>query len=430
MFGRCGRLGCPATPVVITVPAATVAVRAAGRMVRMLRVGLTGGIGSGKSTVARRLAEHGAVVIDADVVAREVVDVGSDGLNEIVTRFGRRVLDDSGGLDRPAMARLVFGDDEARQALNNIVHPRVAERTAELMALAPRDSIVVHDIPLLVENGYQADYHLVLVVDAPVEDRVRRLVERGLDETAARARIDAQASEAQRREAADVWLDNAGDLEKINTAVDRLHEDRLVPFERNVRSGRHRAFTPPHLVEPDPEWPRRARRLAARVRKAADDVAYRVDHIGSTSVPELAANDVIDLQLSVGSLAAADSLAEALTRAGFPVVEGVHADESHGADPDPEQWQKRVHASADPGCPVNLHLRVEGHANWWFALLLSAWLRADADARVEYESVKRKSARRFASDGDSFRYGQAKYEWFDHAWPRAERWARESGWRP
>ncbi len=138
----------------------------------MLRVGLSGGIGSGKSTVARRLTERGAVVVDADVVAREVVEPGSEGLRELVSRFGSEILDAEGALDRPAMARRVFGDDAARAELNSVVHPRIGERTAELMGRAPSDAVLVHDIPLLVEAGYQPEiayfevlHELKLIVD-------------------------------------------------------------------------------------------------------------------------------------------------------------------------------------------------------------------------------------------------------------------------
>lgn len=197
-------------------------------MVRVLRIGLSGGIGSGKSTVARRFAEHGAVVIDADVIAREVVSPGSDGLAELVERFGPDILDADGALDRPAMAGRVFGDDDARARLNAVVHPRIAARTAELMAEAPADAVVVHDIPLLVEAGYGPHYDLVVIVDAPVEQRVRRLIERGLEESDARARIRAQATEEQRRAAADVWLDNTGSTDDLVAQVDALWSERCL----------------------------------------------------------------------------------------------------------------------------------------------------------------------------------------------------------
>ena len=164
----------------------------------MLRVGLSGGIGSGKSTVSRRLVERGAVLIDSDVIAREVVAVGSPGLAQVVDRFGAGVLAADGSLDRPALAATVFGDDEARAALNGIVHPLVFVETIRQMEAAPSDAVVVHDIPLLVELGREVDYHLVVIVDTPADQRLSRLVhDRGMTESEAQARIDAQATDDQ-----------------------------------------------------------------------------------------------------------------------------------------------------------------------------------------------------------------------------------------
>ncbi|WP_092522842.1 dephospho-CoA kinase [Actinopolyspora saharensis] len=396
----------------------------------MLRVGLTGGIGSGKSTVANRLAEHGAVVVDADLVSREVVEPGTEGLSEIVEHFGAEVLDEDGALNRSALARVVFGDEAARRVLNGIVHPRVAARTAELIAAAPEDAIVVHDVALLVENGYQDDYHLVIVVDAPVEQRVRRLVNRGLSAEDARSRIEAQADEQQRRAAADVWLDNDSAQWELRAEVDRLWETRLVPFEANVRSRVPQLWSaPPEPVAPDPEWPAQARRLAARIAKAAGGDGVRVDHIGSTAVPGLASEDVLDLQLTVRAPDEADVLDERLAAAGFPRLSGHDADEPCTGD-SVEQWWRRLHVSADPGRRVDLHLRVEGRSNWRLALLLSAWLRADEQARAEYAALKHRCAELFASDVDSRRYAEAKRAWFEKVLPRAERWAERTGWSP
>lgn len=396
----------------------------------MLRIGLSGGIGSGKSTVARRLVEHGAVLVDADVIAREVVAPGSDGLAELVDRFGEGILDSDGALDRSAMAERVFADDSARVELNGIVHPRVARRTAELMDEAPRDSIVVHDIPLLVELGYASHYHLVVIVDAPEEVRVRRLVGRGLDESDARARIRAQASEQRRREAADVWLDNGGPVDEVLSEVDRLWEQRLVPFESGVRLRQRPPCGPARLVEHDPDWPRQAARLMGRIGAAAGERALRIDHIGSTSVPDLAAKDVIDLQLTVRSLEDADALAEPLSDAGLLRLARIDTDNPKPGAPDPREWAKRLHVAADPQRPVNLHVRVAGCANWRYGLLFPAWLRADPQARIEYERFKRELATRFAADAGTDRYAEAKEPWFDEALPRADRWAERTGWQP
>lgn len=185
----------------------------------MRRIGLTGGIGSGKSTVAALYAELGAHVIDADELAREVVRPGSDGLAALVEVFGVRVLADDGSLDRAGLAEIVFRDPEARQQLNAITHPRIAARTAELIAALPDDGVLIHDVPLLVELGMQAAYDLVVVVDAPDEVRLRRLVDRGLTEADAQSRIAAQAPREQRLAVADIVIDNSGDLNSLRRQV-------------------------------------------------------------------------------------------------------------------------------------------------------------------------------------------------------------------
>src|SRR5438309_225727 len=153
----------------------------------MLRVGLTGGIGAGKSTVAQRLVELGAALVDADQVAREVVRPGSVGLARLVEQFGAEILDADGALDRSGLGEIVFGDPEARQRLNAILHPLIGQRTAELMAQAPRESVIIHDVPLLVEGGMAPSFPLVVIVHAPESERIRRLVDdRGMTEEAAR----------------------------------------------------------------------------------------------------------------------------------------------------------------------------------------------------------------------------------------------------
>ena len=191
----------------------------------MLRVGLTGGIGSGKSTVADELTRRGAVIIDADRLAREVVEPGTPGLAQIVARFGDRVLV-GGRLDRAALAKIVFADPQARQELESIIHPAVRRRAAELEAAAPSRSIVVHVIPLLVETGQAADFDVVVVVDVESETQLDRLLARGgLSAEEARSRIAAQANRAQRLAAADVTLDNNGSLVELQAQVDDLWSD-------------------------------------------------------------------------------------------------------------------------------------------------------------------------------------------------------------
>lgn len=188
----------------------------------MLRVGLTGGIGSGKSTVADELARRGAVIIDADQLAREVVEPGTPGLAQIVARFGNRVLID-GRLDRAALAKIVFADPQVRQELESIIHPAVRRRAAELEAAAPSRSIVVHVIPLLVETGQAANFDVVVVVDVGSETQLDRLLARAeLSAEEARSRIAAQANRAQRLAAADVVLDNNGSLVDLHAQLDDL----------------------------------------------------------------------------------------------------------------------------------------------------------------------------------------------------------------
>ncbi|MGY1634216.1 dephospho-CoA kinase [Geodermatophilus sp. SYSU D01186] len=192
-------------------------------------MGLTGGIGSGKSTVAGLLAARGARIVDADRIAREVVEPGTPGLAAVVEAFGSGVLTAEGALDRPALAAIVFADPAARARLDGIVHPLVRARAAELVAAAPPDAVVVQDVPLLVETGQAGVYDLVLVVEADLETRVRRLVERGLTAEDARARIAAQATDEQRRAVADVVLDNSGTREELEAQVERFWADRVVP---------------------------------------------------------------------------------------------------------------------------------------------------------------------------------------------------------
>jgi dephospho-CoA kinase len=195
----------------------------------VLSIGLTGGIGSGKSTVSALLAARGAVIVDADRIAREVVEPGTPGLAAVVEAFGPQVLGPDGALDRPALATVVFADAESRARLDAIVHPLVRQRAGELAAAAPADAVVVHDVPLLVETGQWHPYDLVLVVEADPETRVARLVQRGLSEADARARIAVQATDEQRRAVADVVLDNSGAPEQLAAQVARFWTERVVP---------------------------------------------------------------------------------------------------------------------------------------------------------------------------------------------------------
>ncbi|MEU4711290.1 dephospho-CoA kinase [Nocardia salmonicida] len=397
----------------------------------MLRIGLTGGMGAGKSTVARTLVELGAVLIDSDAIAREVVAPGTPGLTALVEEFGERILSPDGSLDRPALAAVAFADDVSRGKLNAITHPLVGARTAELIGDAAADAIVVQDIPLLVENGLAPLMQLVVVVGAEEETRLRRLVEhRGVAEADARARIAAQATDEQRRAVADVWLDNNGAPEVVEEQVRDLWTRRLVPFERNQREG-VRARAEYRLVT-DPEWDVQARRIIARLHLACGASAVRIDHVGSTAVHGLPAKDIIDIQVTVADMATAESLTDALTAGGFPPATRVTHDNPKPSEGDPDgtdltRWGKRLHGNADPGRPANIHLRVQDSLGQRFALDLRDWLRANDSARAEYLAVKR-GAELAAADltydaaGDA--YYVVKEPWFDAVYPVVTEWAR------
>jgi len=189
----------------------------------VLRVGLTGGIGAGKSEVSRRLAAQGAVVIDADSVAREVVAPGTPGLAEVTAAFGPEVLSPDGSLDRPLLGEVVFADAAARGKLNAIIHPRVARRMAELEQAAGQGAIVVHDVPLITENGLAGSYDIVVVVDVPPRIQLERLTRhRAMTREQAKARIAAQASRDQRLAVAGIVIDNSGSLAELDRQAGEL----------------------------------------------------------------------------------------------------------------------------------------------------------------------------------------------------------------
>ncbi|WP_344169496.1 dephospho-CoA kinase [Pilimelia columellifera] len=362
----------------------------------MLTIGLTGGIGAGKSTVARRLGALGAVVIDADVVARDVVRAGGDGLAEVVAAFGSRVVGADGELDRVALGAIVFADADRRALLERIIHPRVRERAERLERSAPADAIVVHDIPLLVESGQAAAFPLVIVVAATVETRVARLIRhRAMPAGQARARIDAQASDADRLAAADVVLRNDGPVDALDESVDRLWNERLLPFEANLRRGQSPPRPEPLVVVPlDPSWPEQAARLIARLRRALGAAVVRADHVGPTAVGRPAV-DVLDIQVVTPSVETA--------RAGVARCAGIGlVPDGAGASADREQVLGRLR-EADPGRLVNVRLVPRQSPLWADELRLRDWLRADPDGR-----------------GDASADGYAQ----------ARAWAERRGWSP
>lgn len=304
----------------------------------MLRIGLTGGIGAGKSTVAATFAECGGIVVDGDVIAREVVEPGTEGLAALAEAFGSGILQPDGALDRPALAAIAFSDDEKRAALNGIVHPLVARRRSELIAAAGDDAIIVEDIPLLVESQMAPLFPLVVVVHADEEVRVARLMEyRGFSEADARARIAAQATEPQRRDVADVWLDNAGSPHDLAAQALELWQQRIKPFAENMRTGVV-ADADSQVVAYDPTWPSQAVRIRNRLLAACGGRAQQIAHVGPTAVPDTAARDLIDIEITVESVAAAAELVEPLLAAGYPRV-------SSG-----------TYASADPGRPTSIRV--------------------------------------------------------------------------
>ncbi|TKV28069.1 dephospho-CoA kinase [Arthrobacter sp. NamB2] len=314
----------------------------------MLRIGLTGGIAAGKSVVARRFGELGAVVVDSDLLARAVVAPGTDGLAEIVEAFGSGILAADGTLDRPALGRLVFVDAAARERLNAIVHPRVRRGAAELIEQAPGDAVVVEDIPLLVETGQAARFHLVVVVDAPDALRIERMVhERGMERPDAEQRIAAQASRDQRLREADAVLPNDRRLDDLLASTDALWNGRIEPFRANLAAGR-----PAHGrgVPMDAAGLAGTRGLGRRVRYklaaalptgvsfGGDDVAGPPDDASRAEI-HVMPRDADDVVI----------VSRAVTSAGFPRV--LDAVEGRRGD-----WA--VHRTADPAVDVTVLVAV------------------------------------------------------------------------
>ena len=394
----------------------------------MLTVAVTGGIGSGKSTVSTALAELGAIVVDSDVLAREVVAPGTPGLAAIADAFGEDLIGADGALDRAALAGIVFTDPAARVRLEGITHPLVRARAAQIQREAPADAVVVNDIPILTTLAVASTFPLVVGVQAGLELRVARLVGRGLAEPDARARIASQIADDERAVLCDVLLDNNSDQALLVASVGDLWRSRIQPFADNVRAGRRVPGSRPRLVDPDPRWPVDARRLAARVSRAAGGA--RVDHVGSTAIPGMPAKDVIDLQLTVADLQTADDLAPALAAAGFPLAPGFDQDTPHPAGADQRHWRKRLHGNADPGRSLYLHLRVRDSPGWRWALLFRDWLTADPLVAADYLALKRSLAAAHAGDPTAAGYAEAKEPWMAAAYERGLAWASATGWRP
>jgi dephospho-CoA kinase len=400
-----------------------------------ITVAVTGGIGAGKSTVSASLAERGAVVIDSDRLARDVVARGTPGLAAVAERFGTGVMAADGTLDRAALAAIVFVDPIARKALEDITHPLVRARFAAARSVAPPGSVVVNDIPLLRTPADAAAFHLVIGVGAPADVRVERLVGRGLSAVDARARIAAQIDDEVRRALCDVWIDNGSSPSQTRRHVEALWP-RLAGFAANQQAGRAAVRGGPQLVPYDPEWPRIARRVIARVQAVVGD--RRVDHIGTTAVHGLPATDVIDLQLTVSDLAEAEALVLPLAEAGFPRVAGditdtpcsLPSDGNGSNEARVDRWRKVLLVNADPGLDINLHLRVRDWPNWSWSLSFRDWLRTDAAARADYLAVKEQSELVHGQDSDVSGCAGAMEKFLAQADSRVRLWTRSTGWTP
>lgn len=298
-----------------------------------LLLGLTGGIGAGKSTVAALFRARGAGIVDADAIAREVVEPGEPALRALVAEFGAEVLAEDGALDRAALAASAFASPAATQALNAIMHPAISERTAVRLAELQDRPVVVHDVPLLVENGLTAQYHLSVLIDVPEEVRLERLTTlRGLDRDDAQRRIRAQATDEQRRRACDARLDNAGTPDALEERFARLWDARLEPFRRNRAAGRPAEPLPGSVPDDQESRDAAAERLRVRLVHAAERVGI------DCAVAAESGPDGTALVLRPG-IAAAQATASLLLDAGYAPT-GPARDS--------------IWATADPGQPARV----------------------------------------------------------------------------
>lgn len=299
----------------------------------MMRIGLCGGMGSGKSTVAALLRERGAHLIDADAIARDIVQPGSAALLEIGARFGPRVLLPDGSSDRAALARIAFSDAQALQDLEAITHPRIWAATNEQFAALPADAIAVHDMPLLVEKRMSPEYHLVIAVLADPERRIRRLVDqRGLDLADVLRRITVQASDAQRRAAADVLIDNNTTPRELAAQVGQLWHERIAPFAANLAAGL--PASPTRISADAVILAQQAARIAARIRRAESGG----DHLDAVPVRMTLLQrrtQILHVAIPAGQHGEdpqRDEVSRRLTQAGFPPIA---AEANHRGNADP-----------------------------------------------------------------------------------------------
>jgi dephospho-CoA kinase len=390
----------------------------------MLLVAVTGGIGSGKSTLAGMLRDRGGVLVDADALAREVVEPGRPALAEIVAHFGPRVLTADATLDRAALAEIVFSDASALAILESITHPPIRALFEQRVAALPADAIVIHEVPLLAEKALGDQYHLVVGVTVTDEVRAARLAGRGMDQVAMARRLAHQVNDIDRARHCDLLIANDGGLGALADAADRLWSGRLVAFAANMEAGVPAARgAEVRLVPSQPDWHITAERLMARLRRVLGaDVS--ITHVGSTAVPGLPAKEIIDLQVTVVDLEAVDPAP--YRGAGYAMHPSIDSDTPRPSDPDPGAWRKRFFRSCDPGCAVNIHVRQAGSPGERFARLFPAWLTADPVAREEYATLKEGLAAQGMTMGE---YADAKEPWLSAHEARMLAWAEGAGWR-
>lgn len=407
----------------------------------MLEIGLTGGIGSGKSTIAHELASLGAHVIDSDQLARDVVAPGTEGLAQVVASFGPEMLFEDGNLDRAKLGRRVFSKPEDLATLNGIIHPLVRQRSEEKVRALPPGAVVVHDVPLLVEKHMAKLYDLVMVVSASRATRQKRLLDsRALSLEDIERRMAAQATDEARREVADIWLNNDGDPTATTHVLRQVWHERLAPYAVNLANERpasHSGLL--NLLRSQQNgrnWHIKATQMANRIGYRLGIREGDICHIGATAVPGLDAEDVVELQLGVATRREAESVTASLASAGYPLV----ADAEGGAAcEDFERWWsthaqtvgsgrdgfERVHASADPGQNALVYVRQISSARWAYPLLMRDWLRADPRARDDFSRVRARWAGASVSR-ETFAAQCAAY--LDGVTPAALAWA-EQNWR-
>ncbi|OIQ74295.1 dephospho-CoA kinase [mine drainage metagenome] len=287
----------------------------------MLLIALTGGIGSGKSTAAAVMGKHGAEVIEADQLARDVLAPGTAGLSAVRARFGDEVLNADGSLNRQTLAAMIFSDSDLRTALEQIVHPLVERAFHHIVDQLPKDSVVVYEIPLLAEVGRAEEFQLVIAIEAPLSVRIERLAKRGFTREQAMARISEQASNAERRAIADIVLTNSGDEASFVEALESTWNLRLKPFAANLAAGK----------PAEPEW--MYGDLLPNLLPLQDQIFRIANRVGNAIDGDVSVCSMTELRFASG----ASDVAPKLFHLGFIETEPGHS-----------------FTSADPGRPLRL----------------------------------------------------------------------------